>query len=72
MALNSMVGQNDNEKQLSIAFNWSFLCFVSFLSAATSNGSANGIDNSNGGLCESHYMKLRVYVKPKPTGKNPL
>eukprot|EP00057_Strongylocentrotus_purpuratus_P001588 XP_001200001.2 PREDICTED: ephrin-B2 [Strongylocentrotus purpuratus] len=33
----------------------------------TSNGSANGIDNSRGGLCESHYMKLRVYVKPKPT-----
>ncbi|XP_071489636.1 ephrin-B2-like [Diadema antillarum] len=35
----------------------------------TSNGSANGIDNRSGGLCRSNNMRLRVYVKPKPTGR---
>ncbi|XP_041466477.1 ephrin-B2-like [Lytechinus variegatus] len=33
----------------------------------TSNGTENGIDNTSGGLCATHNMKLRVYVKPKPT-----
>lgn len=38
-----------------------FIC--SFLvSIATADGTEDGIDQSQGGLCSSHYMKLLVHV----------